>query len=105
MCWLLTNGCAVGSDGGGKRELDPRILGRATVIADSVDKCLENGEAGWAVRAGLLAAEAIVPLGDLLANPRAFAAEEIVVADLTGLPVQDAAIAGAVWRVLLAVRS
>jgi len=91
---------AVGSDGGGKRELDPRILGRATVIADSVDKCLENGEAGWAVRAGLLAAEAIVPLGELLAEPRMFAADAIVVADLTGLPVQDAAIAGSVWRVL-----
>jgi ornithine cyclodeaminase len=106
--WLVDNDwvkpgtriVAVGSDGGGKRELDPRILGRATVIADSVDKCLENGEAGWAVRAGLLAAEAIVPLGELLANPRGFAADEILVADLTGLPVQDAAIAGAVWRVL-----
>jgi len=91
---------AVGSDGGGKRELDPRILGRATVIADSVDKCLENGEAGWAVRAGLLAEEAIVSLGELLANPRSFDAHAIVIADLTGLPVQDAAIASAVWRVL-----
>jgi ornithine cyclodeaminase len=91
---------AVGSDGGGKRELDPRILGRATVVADSVDKCLENGEAGWAVRAGLLPEEAIIPLGELLAAPRSFAADAIVVADLTGLPVQDAAIAGAVWRVL-----
>jgi len=106
--WLVDNDwvrpgtriVAVGSDGGGKRELDPRILGRATVIADSVDKCLENGEAGWAVRAGLLAAEAIIPLGALLAEPRVFAADEIVVADLTGLPVQDAAIAGAVWRLL-----
>jgi ornithine cyclodeaminase len=91
---------AVGSDGGGKRELDPRILGRATVVADSAEKCLENGEAGWAVRAGLLAAEAIIPLGELLAEPRSFDADAIVVADLTGLPVQDAAIAGAVWRVL-----
>jgi ornithine cyclodeaminase len=90
---------AVGSDGGGKRELDPRILGRATVIVDSVSKCLENGEAGWAVRAGLLAVDAVVPLGELLAEPRTFA-DAIVVADLTGLPVQDAAIAGAVWRVL-----
>ena len=93
---------AVGSDGGGKRELDPRILGRATVVADSVDKCLENGEAGWAVRTGLLAAEEIIPLGELLGQPRSFAADAIVVADLTGLPVQDAAIAGAVWRVLAA---
>lgn len=102
--WVRHGGriVAVGSDGGGKRELDPRILGRATVIADSIDKCLENGEAGWAVRAGLLAADTIIPLGDLLAEPRTFAADAVVVADLTGLPVQDAAIAGAVWRVLAA---
>lgn len=91
---------AVGSDGGGKRELDPAILGRATVIADSIDKCLENGEAGWAVRAGLLDADVLVPLGALLAEPETFADDAIVVADLTGLPVQDAAIAGSVWRVL-----
>jgi ornithine cyclodeaminase len=102
--WVRHGGriVAVGSDGGGKRELDPRILGRATVIADSIDKCLENGEAGWAVRAGLLAADTIMPLGELLAEPRTFAADAVVVADLTGLPVQDAAIAGAVWRVLAA---
>jgi len=111
--WLVDNDwvrpgtriVAVGSDGGGKRELDPRILGRATVIADSVEKCLENGEAGWAVRAGLLAANAIIPLGALLANPPTFAADAIVAADLTGLPVQDAAIAGAVWRKLASSRS
>ncbi|WP_066811282.1 hypothetical protein [Sphingomonas asaccharolytica] len=106
--WLVDNDwvrpgtriVAVGSDGGGKRELDPRILGRATIVADSIDKCLENGEAGWAVRVGLLAADGIILLGALLAEPRTFATDAIVVADLTGLPVQDAAIAGAAWRKL-----
>jgi ornithine cyclodeaminase len=46
----------------------------------------------------LLPPEEIVALGDLLATPRLFADDAIVVADLTGLPAQNAAIAGVVWR-------
>jgi ornithine cyclodeaminase len=91
---------AVGSDGGGKRELDPAILHRATVVVDSVEQCLASGETGWAVNAGFLSPAALIELGALLAVPRRFEAEEIVVADLTGLGVQDAAIAGAVWTAL-----
>lgn len=34
--------------------------------------------------AGSLAADAVIPLGELLAEPRAFAADEIAVIDLTG---------------------
>lgn len=89
---------AVGSDGGGKRELDAAILHRATVVVDSVEQCLASGETGWAVNAGFLSPAALIELGGLLATPRTFGREEIVVADLTGLGVQDAAIAGAVWR-------
>lgn len=91
---------AVGADGGGKRELDAAILHRATVVVDSVEQCLAGGETGWAVNAGFLSPAALIELGSLLAAPRRFDEEEIVVADLTGLGVQDAAIAGAVWRSL-----
>jgi ornithine cyclodeaminase len=91
---------AVGADGGGKRELDPAILHRATVVVDSVEQCIANGETGWAVNAGFLSPAALIELGALLAEPRRFDEEEIVVADLTGLGVQDAAIAGAVWKAL-----
>jgi len=89
---------AVGADGGGKRELDAAILHRATVVVDSVEQCLTSGETGWAVNAGFLSPAALVELGALLATPRSFEEDEVVVADLTGLGVQDAAIAGAVWR-------
>ncbi|MDB5673750.1 MAG: Ornithine cyclodeaminase, partial [Sphingomonas bacterium] len=91
---------AVGADGGGKRELDAAILHRATVVVDSVEQSLASGETGWAVNAGFLSSAALIELGELLAVPRAFGDEEVVVADLTGLGVQDAAIAGAVWRSL-----
>ena len=92
---------AVGSDGGGKRELDAAILHRATVVVDSVEQCLASGETGWAVNAGFLSPAALIELGGLLAAPRTFDEGKIVVADLTGLGVQDAAIAGAVWRSVL----
>jgi ornithine cyclodeaminase len=91
---------AVGADGGGKRELDAAILHRATVVVDSVEQCLASGETGWAVNVGFLSPAALIELGGLLATPRSFARDDVVVADLTGLGVQDAAIAGAVWRSL-----
>jgi ornithine cyclodeaminase len=93
---------AVGADGGDKRELDAAILRRATVVVDSAAQCLASGETGWAVNAGLLSPATLIELGGLLAAPRAFGQEEVVVADLTGLGVQDAAIGGAVWRSLAA---
>jgi ornithine cyclodeaminase len=98
--WPGTRIVAVGADGGGKRELDPAILHRATVVVDSVEQSLASGESGWAVKAGLLSPDALIELGALLAAPRTFGDDETVVADLTGLGVQDAAIAGAVWRAL-----
>jgi ornithine cyclodeaminase len=49
------------------------------------------------VRAGLLDPASLIELGALLTAPIDFAAEEIVVADLTGVAVQDVAIAKSVW--------
>jgi ornithine cyclodeaminase len=91
---------AVGADGGGKRELDPAILARAIVVVDSAQHCLDVGEAGWAARAGKIAPDSLIELGTLLGAPRAFGSDDLVVADLTGLAVQDAAIAGTIWRAL-----
>jgi len=88
---------AVGADAPGKRELDPAILARARVVVDSCAQCIDHGEAGWAVRAGLLDAASLIELGALLTAPIAFATEDIVVADLTGVAVQDVAIAKSVW--------
>jgi ornithine cyclodeaminase/alanine dehydrogenase-like protein (mu-crystallin family) len=89
---------AVGSDGQGKRELDAAILARAEVIVDSVAQCIADGETGWAVRAGLLAPDRPIELGHLLAAPRRFAEDAVVVVDLTGVAVQDLAIAATVWQ-------
>lgn len=89
---------AVGADSPGKRELDPRILARGRTIVDSIAQCVDHGEAGWAVRAGLIEASTLIELGTLLDAPVAFAPDEIVVADLTGVAIQDFEIAKSVWR-------
>jgi ornithine cyclodeaminase len=91
---------AVGADAPGKRELDPAILASATVIVDSVDQCVDHGETGWAVRAGLIDPAAVRELGLLLGTPRDFGDGETVVVDLTGIAVQDLAIAKAVWTAI-----
>lgn len=89
---------AVGADSPGKRELDPRILARGRVVVDSIAQCVDHGEAGWAVRGGLIDPTGLIELGTLLETPVVFAPEEIVVADLTGVAIQDFEIAKSVWR-------
>jgi ornithine cyclodeaminase len=88
---------AVGADAPGKRELEVELVVRSRVVVDSRVQCVDHGEAGWAVRAGLLDPGALIELGQLLASPVAFGADEIVVADLTGIAVQDIQIAKLIW--------
>lgn len=89
---------AVGADTPGKQELETALTAKARLIVDSAVQCAHHGEAGWPIRAGLIAPDTLVELGALLENPVAFADDEIVVADLTGVAVQDIAIAKTVWE-------
>lgn len=91
---------AVGADTPGKQELTTALVGNARVIVDSRTQCVDHGEAGWAVRAGLMPPEALIELGALLENPIAFDEADIVIADLTGVAVQDVAVAKTVWQQL-----
>jgi ornithine cyclodeaminase len=93
---------AVGADAPGKRELDVALTAKARLVVDSRSQCVEHGETGWAVRAGLVDERALIDLGRLLTSPMAFADDEIVVADLTGVGVQDVQIAKFVWSRLSA---
>lgn len=96
---------AVGSDTPDKRELDPAILGRAdVVVADSISQCLERGEIFHAIEAGVLARDRLVELGNVIADPLLgrTSDDQITVADLTGVAVQDIEISKAVYRALTA---
>ncbi|WP_213978904.1 NAD(P)-binding domain-containing protein [Sphingomonas sp. dw_22] len=88
---------ALGADAPGKQELDPALVASAAVVVDSRAQCFDHGEAGWAVRAGQLDPDAVIELGELLARGDRFPADQTVVTDLTGVAVQDLAIAKAVW--------
>jgi ornithine cyclodeaminase len=91
---------AVGSDTPDKQELDPEILSRADlVVADSVEQCLVRGEIHQAIQAGRLEKDRILELGQIISG-RARGREskdQVTVADLTGVAVQDMAIAQAVY--------
>jgi len=94
---------AVGSDGPDKQELHVDVLARARVFADRLSQCVRLGEIHHAVEAGALREEDVAgELGDVILGrvPGRRSEEEITVADLTGVGVQDAAIAAAAVRAL-----
>lgn len=101
--WLEsgTHVTAVGSDEPTKQELHPDVLGRADVIAvDDRIQASRSGELHHALDAGLVDERQVVTLGELLegAAEGRTRPEDMTVADLTGVGVQDAAIAALVIR-------
>jgi ornithine cyclodeaminase len=96
-----THVTAVGSDTPFKRELDSALLAKADVIvADSISQCVERGEIAHALREGAISRDRVVELGAVIAGSAVGrqADDQITIADLTGVAVQDVAIASAVFR-------
>ena len=96
-----THVTAMGSDDHGKQELDAELLGAAdVVVADSRAQCVDHGECRAAVEAGRITEEAIVELGEVIEDPSLgrTGADQITVADLTGVAIQDIQIAKMVAR-------
>jgi ornithine cyclodeaminase len=88
---------AVGADGEHKQEIFADALGRADRLAcDSRRQCFALGELHHALDAGILAADAdVAELGELCGGRRGGRADEAETSlcDLTGVGVQDTAIA------------
>jgi ornithine cyclodeaminase len=94
---------AVGSDTPDKQELEAAILGKASrVVVDSLSQSGLRGEVFKALRAGLIRKEDLVELGQVISEEkyRRASEDEITVADLTGVAVQDIQISKAVWDAL-----
>ena len=92
---------AMGSDTKEKIELDTQILANAdVVIVDSLSQSQSRGEVYQAVRAGTLRRTSVVEFGKIIANPSLGRKNDnqITVADLTGVAVQDLMIAKAVYE-------
>jgi ornithine cyclodeaminase len=94
---------AVGSDSPGKVELAPACFAGAVAVADRTTQCVAFGEMAHAITAGILAPERIVQLGEVVAGKRVgrTRADQITIADLTGVGFQDTAIASAVFQNLV----
>ena len=92
-----THVTAVGADGPDKQELELEVLKKADkVVADRLDQCVRFGEIHHAVEAGVLRpADVYAELGDIAAGLKRgrTSEQEITVADLTGVGVQDAGVA------------
>lgn len=94
---------AIGSDTPEKQELDSAILAKADiVVTDSLAQCVSRGEIYKALEAGAIGTNSIVELGHVISDIslRRTSDEQITVADLTGLAVQDIQIATAVCQAL-----
>lgn len=94
---------AMGSDTPDKNEIAPEILAMAdVVVGDSLAQCKLRGEIFQAAKAGAIADGKAVELGAVIADPSLGRSsdEQITIADLTGVAVQDIAIAKAVMKEL-----
>lgn len=94
---------ALGADAPGKQELDPKIFGLADIIvADSLTQCLEHGELAGIGKNGIVPKTTVWELGKIITKPKLQRNndEQITVADLTGVAVQDIQIAKYVFQQL-----
>ncbi|MDK1039589.1 MAG: ornithine cyclodeaminase family protein [Actinomycetota bacterium] len=94
---------AMGSDDLGKQELEAALLAKADlVVADSISQCGQYGECHHAIQGGLIEEGSILELGQVIKNPAIgrTSEDQITVADLTGVAIQDIQIAKMVDRTL-----
>ena len=92
---------AMGTDNPGKQELDEALFTQAAVImVDDLAQCVHHGDLGHAVRGGLISKDRAVSLGLILAReqPGRLNADDITIADLTGIAAEDIAVASLVWE-------
>jgi len=92
---------AMGSDTEDKIELATEILGKADIVGvDSLSQSRSRGEVYQAVKAGHLERDTVIELGSIIYSPDLGrqTEEQITIADLTGVAVQDLMIAKAVYE-------
>lgn len=92
---------AVGTDTPLKQELDENIFKIADVIvADSISQCIERGDIAHAIRKKIIEKNKLIELGTILSGKSKgrTSEDQISIADLTGLAVQDIQIAKAVFK-------
>ena len=101
--WPGTHITAVGAAGGGKQELEPQLFAAAGIcVVDSRSQCSQYGDSSFALKEHFINPKDLVEIGEIVENAALGrqAGSEITIADLTGVAVQDIAIAELVGRAL-----
>ena len=90
---------AMGSDTSDKCELSPEILDLADIVAaDSIEQAIQRGEISQALKVGKCNKDKLVELGSIIIDPSKGRTndQQITIADLSGVAIQDIMIAKAV---------
>lgn len=96
---------AMGSDDHGKQELESALLAKADcVVADSISQCIDHGECCPAIQEEHIEVSDILELGNVIRNPGIgrTSDDQVSIADLTGVAIQDIQIAKMIDRALAA---
>jgi ornithine cyclodeaminase/alanine dehydrogenase len=92
---------AVGADDSHKQEIDPAVMASAKVAADSLEQACTIGDTHHAIRAGLMRQEDVyAELCEIVAGkrPGRTNSDEITIFDSTGIALEDAVTAAAVYK-------
>jgi ornithine cyclodeaminase/alanine dehydrogenase-like protein (mu-crystallin family) len=92
---------AVGADSPDKSEIEPNLMAKALVVADTIDQCAAMGDLHHALAAGVLKPGDIhAELAELVAGarPGRTSPEQVALFDSTGTAVQDVACAATRYR-------
>ena len=92
---------AIGSDSPEKNELEKGVLKSADlIVADSIPQCMERGEISHAIINKVIEKGDVQELGNLIRENGTYNCKDnqLSVADLTGVAVQDIQIAKAVFK-------
>ncbi len=91
----------VGADSPEKQELDPALLKSSKVVADILEQCATIGDLHHAIEQGMMTRDQVyAELGEVVAGrmPGRASEREIIIFDSTGMALQDAAAAAAVYE-------
>jgi alanine dehydrogenase len=92
---------AVGADNEHKQEIDPTLMASCNVVVDSLEQCSTIGDLHHAIAAGLMRPENVyAELAEVVAGEKAgrTTEDEIIIFDSTGVAIEDAITAVAVYE-------
>ena len=92
---------AVGADNEDKQEIDPALIASAKIVTDSLEQCSKIGDLHHAISQGLMRKEQVyADLAEIVAarKPSRVYDDEIIIFDSTGVAIEDAVAAAAVYE-------